>query len=231
MFRLRTFVIYSIAAMLFVTVIAFPASAQFKTRWDKKTTVTINTPVRVGDVLLPAGTYVLRLHDDSSRRLVEIYNADETRFYTMTMGMPDFRNEVTNETVMTFYEADAGRSPALRTWFYQASNFGLEFLDTRGPAQQIASVQEPAPVTESEPVAEAPAPVEEAEPVAEAPAPVEEPTQIAQNEVPPVFEPEPELAPEPEAPAELPKTAGALPLLQLIGLLSLGAAVSLRRFV
>jgi hypothetical protein len=224
MIRLRQVMLYSAVAMLLIVGLAMPAAAQL---WDKKTYVTINVPVRVGNVILPAGKYVMRLHDDNGiRRVVQIFNADETKLYTTTFGLPDFRTEATDETVMTFYEADQGRSPALRNWFYAASQFGLEFLDTRGPVQQVA-LAEPAPVVEPEPEP-APAPViEEVEPIAEEPAAAPEPVaEIAQNEEPaPVFEPEP-------APVtELPKTAGGLPLLALSGLLSLGAAASLRRFI
>jgi hypothetical protein len=217
MLRSRRLMFCSAVAMLLVIGIARPATAQ---TWDKKTKITINVPVRVGKVILPPGTYVMRLNDDAGiRRVVHIFNADETKLYTTTFGLPDFRNNATDGTVMTFYEADPGRSPALRSWFFDDSNFGLEFVDSRGPVQQVASA--PEPVATPEPVAES---VAEPQPVAEAPAPIEEPVQIAQNEVPPAPESEP-------APVELPKTAGQLPLLALTGLLSLGVSLSLRRFI
>jgi hypothetical protein len=213
--------------MLLIVGLAFPVAAQ---RWDKKTTITINVPVRVGNVVLPAGTYVMRLHDDAGvRRIVEVWNANETKLYTTTFGLPDFRNDATNETVMTFYEADPGRVPALRTWFYAASQFGLEFIDSRGPVQQIAQAPEPEPV-QAEP---APAPAIEEEAQAVTPEPEPEPiaepepvAQIAANEPPPAPEPEPE-----PAPVQLPKTGGDLPLLALGGLLSLGTGLSLKRFI
>src|SRR4051812_17788151 len=106
MLRLKNLIPCCAIATLLVAGLAMPASAQ--TTWDKKTKITINVPVRVGNVTLPAGSYVMRLHDDDGvRRVVEVYNADETRLYTTTIGLPDFRNEATNETVITFYEADA----------------------------------------------------------------------------------------------------------------------------
>ncbi len=219
MIRFRQLMLCAAVAMVLIVGLAIPAAAQ--TTWDKKTRITINVPVRVGNVVLPAGKYVMRLHDDAgNRRVVHIFNADETKLYTTTFGIPDFRTNATNEPAITFYEADPGRPPALRSWFYAASNFGLEFLDTRGPVQQIASTPEPIPA----PPAQEPA-IAEVEPVVEETAPAEPVIEIARNEPPPVQEPEPTLPP------ELPKTAGALSLLALGGLISLGVSFSLKRFL
>ncbi len=110
-------------------------------------------------------------------------------------------------------------------------------------AAAVAPAPAPEPVAPAEPVAAAPpAPAPEAEvaaaappaPAPEPPAPAEPPAAAA---APPPPAPEPAPAPQVSAPAEpprqvaqasLPKTASPLPLVGLIGLLSLSAAAGMR---
>jgi hypothetical protein len=204
------------------------ASAQV---WDKKTTVTFSAPVEIPGInaqVLPAGTYVFRLLDAlSDRNVVQIFSKDESHLYATILAIPNYRLKATDKTVMPFAERTAGSPQALRAWFYPGDSFGQEFVypktravelakTTRRPIIYIPDIVAPdiiAPVTTAnEPPVTA---------LEEAPLRAVQPTgeEVAVTEV---------AVPPPVQTASLPKTAGSLPMLALIGLLSLGIAFSLR---
>lgn len=205
--------------------------------WDKKTIVTFSGPVQVANTPLPAGTYVFRLLDSpSDRHIVQIFNADESNIIATILAIPDYRLTPTSKTAVKFAESRDGSQASgtvpesgipIKEWFYPGDNFGQEFRVVS--QQQVAEVR-PEPVVEQsapEPQAQteaAPAP----EPQAEAPqvaAPTEEPATLPLTE---------QTAPAPEeqsAPEQLPQTASQMPLVGLIGILSLAVAASLRIFL
>jgi hypothetical protein len=204
------------------------ASAQV---WDKKTTVTFSAPVEIpgpSAQVLPAGTYVFRLLDAlSDRNVVQIFNKDESHLYATILAIPNYRLKATDKTVMPFAERNAGSPQAIRAWFYPGDNFGQEFVypktravelakEARQPIIYIPDVVAPEIVVPATTAKEPPVVALE-----EAPLSAVEPTgeEVAVTEV---------AVPPPVQTASLPKTAGSLPLLALIGLLSLGAAFSLR---
>ncbi len=203
--------------------------------YNRKTVITFSGPVEIPGVhlrgwgVLPAGTYVFKIVDSlSDRHIVQIFSADELTVYATILAIPNYRLKVTDKTVMTFRERPAGEPEALRAWFYPGMNWGEEFVYSKSKASEIA-------LTASAPVLFTPTemPAEVTEPIAPADAPV-----IAQLRVAPLLAFQPggqqvEIAqvvtpPPPaevlvaSAPArELPKTAGDLPLMGLLGVLAL----------
>jgi len=220
------------AAVLGIVAIAPNAAAD---AWNKKTIVTINEPMEVAGVTLVPGTYVFKLADSQAdRHIVMIQNQDQDKTYATVFAIPDYRLQPSGDTKFLFWETPAGQPKALRAWFYPGDNYGQEFMYPKEQATQIAQVQS----THQE-VPTAPA---------EQPAPLQEP-QVAQNTPPPPPvpqanpQPTPQTAPaQPEAPqpsqqvAEntrpqtLPQTASNLPLLTLLGFLSIGAAFGIGAF-
>jgi hypothetical protein len=213
---------------------AFRANAD---EWDKKTILTIDQPIQITDTYLEPGTYVLKLdRSPSDRHIVRIYNERENHLYNTVLAYPNYRIRPTGNTRFTFYETPAGSAKALRAWFYPGDNFGQEFPYPKN-LRQIA-VATPAPARPAPPVVEpAPAPVEvEPQAAPEAPAPVAEThtqveeqseVEIAQNTPPPAPPAPPAAVPSDDQSTvntqpELPHTASPLPLLGVIGLLSLG---------
>jgi hypothetical protein len=198
-------------------------------QWNKKTTLTIDQPMQVTDTYLEPGRYVFKLLDSQSdRHIVQIYNADQTHLMTTILAVPDYRVQVTGSSRFTMWETPAGYVQALKSWYYPGDNFGQEFRYPKHLREiQAAQVT---PVTPPPPQAEQAAASQEQSQV------VEEQTQVAQNEPPPappaVAEQQSasaaEPAPEP-APAVLPKTAGAYPLIGFIGVLLLGLGGLLRK--
>jgi LPXTG-motif cell wall-anchored protein len=194
--------------------------------WNNRTTVTFSAPVEVpgaGAQVLPAGTYLFKLLDSpSNRNIVQIFNEDGTHLFTTILAIPNYRLRVTGKTVMTFRERAEGQPEAIRAWFYPGANWGQEFVYPRARAIELAKItKEPVLAT---PVDLAAAPVETVKtaPV-EAVAPTGETVDVAK-----VVEPPPAAAA--ETATKLPQTASSLPLLGLLGLLSLGTGFGLWMF-
>jgi hypothetical protein len=205
----------------------------------KKTTVSFNNPVEipgVGAQTLPAGTYVFKLLDSASdRNIVQIFNRDQTHVYATILAIPNFRLQSTDKTVMTFRERAAGSPEAIRAWFYPGNNWGQEFVYPKKRAIELAKVTHEAVLAMPTELAEqitAPAKSADEAPVValkEAPVTAVKPTgeEVAVAEVverPPV---QTAAVVAPERTKRMPKTASPLALLELMGLLSLGAGITL----
>jgi hypothetical protein len=191
--------------------------------------------------VLPAGTYVFKILDsDSDRHIVQIFNQDQTQVYATILAIPNFRLKATDKTVMTFRERPAGQPEALRAWFYPGRNWGEEFVYGKAMAIELAKAS-------NETVLYTPAelPVEVVEPIKTADEPVVvelkkapvmaikpsgEEVELAEVVTPPPAElaPVAPVAPVEVAAAELPHTASPMGLIALLGLLSLGGALTLR---
>ena len=200
--------------------------------WNRETVVTFSGPVEVpgvGAQTLPAGTYVFKILDSlSDRHIVQIFNQDKTHVFTTILAIPNYRLKTTDKTVITFRERPAGQPEALRAWFYPGHEWGEEFVYAKSRAIELAKeTNEPVLAT---PIELATAPVEalKTAPVV-AVDPKGEPVELAQ-----VVDPPPAAAAEPVTMAAdtepLPKTASPLPMIGLIGLLTLGAGFALSIF-
>lgn len=117
---------------------------------NKRTVLTIDKPIQVPNMVLPAGKYVIRLRDSlSDRQVVQIYNATEQHLITTILAMPNYRLKQSERTVLTFWEMPPGQPPALRAWFYPGDKYGREFAYTEPVARQIAAVSHaPVPTVE-----------------------------------------------------------------------------------
>jgi hypothetical protein len=215
--------------------------------WNNKTVMTFSGPVEIPGVhltgfgILPAGTYVFKLLDSQSdRHIVQIFSQDMKTVYATILAIPNYRLKATDKTVITFSERPAGEPEALRAWFYPGKNWGDEFVYPKARAVEIAK-------TTNTPVlyTEAAVPLEVAEPIKSisAPAVVElkrtpilaiqpsgEEVQLASVvTAPPAEELQVATTTAPMADT-LPATGSTLPLIGLIGLMSLGVSLSLRGF-
>jgi hypothetical protein len=215
---------FKLAAMLlgFGLVASFMPSVANADEHDKKSIVTFSEPFEVPGVdaqTLPAGTYMFKLQESlSDRNIVQISNVDGTHIYTTILAIPNYRMHVTDKTVITFAERPAGTPPAIRAWFYPGDEWGQQFVYTKQRAVVLAQItNEPIPaIPDATPVETLQAaPIETITPVSQA-APA---TVVAQA-------PAEEATPEPIA-ETLPQTASQLPLLAMIGLLSLGLGTTL----
>jgi LPXTG-motif cell wall-anchored protein len=210
--------------------------------------VTFSGPVEVpgvGAQTLPAGTYVFKILDSQSdRHIVQIFNQDETHLYTTILAIPNYRLKSTSKTVITFRERPAGQPEALRAWFYPGHEWGEEFVYAKSRAIELAKETNQPVLTTPIELEAAPVEALKTAPIV-AVDPKGEPVELAQVvEPPPAPTAEPAAAPAPAAApvvvaaaepvaapaAELPKTASSLPLIALLGLLTLSAGVALSFF-
>lgn len=232
---------FKVLTMIFcIALVAFAVIPGVKAdNWNKKTIVTFSVPVEipgVGAQVLPAGTYVFKLMDSpSNRNIVQVFNEPMDHVYATILAIPNYRLKATDKTVMTFGERAVGSPEAIRAWFYPGANWGQEFVYPKTRAIELAKLtNQPVLAMPSELATTIVIPVKavnEPPVIALKTAPVEavKPTgeEIALTEVV-EFPPAREAAMETSTGTDsLPKTASELPLLGLLGLLSLGAGVAL----
>jgi hypothetical protein len=208
--------------------------------WNKRTILTVGETIQLPTVVLQPGTYTFKLLDSQSdRHIVQVFDKDGMHLITTILAIPNYRLQPTGKSEFAFWEVPAGQPPAMRAWFYPGDNFGQEFAYPKNMSTQIASSAKMAvPTTTATTVEEyksasitstnaEPAPSPEPEPQAAPappPAPVEAPREVAAA-------PAPAPAPEPvqqETPAELPHTASSVPLVGLLGLVSMAGFFALR---
>ena len=210
--------IFTVTLVMFM----FAAGARADTAFNKRTVVTFNQPVEIPGQVLPSGTYTIELYETfGNRNIVRIYNADRSQLIATVLAIANQRLTSTGDNVMKFTERPGNAPDALKAWFYPGNKFGQEFVYPKARAIELAQVtHESIPAVQTEP-----ATVEEfkSEPiVAETP---------EQKEVP-IAEAIPTPAPETVASAPaLPKTASQVPLIALLGVLSVTFAFVLKRFV
>jgi hypothetical protein len=212
---------------------------------DRKTIITFSAPVEIPGVhlagwgVLPAGTYVFKILDSQSdRHIVQIFSQDEKTVYATILAIPNYRLRATSKTVMTFRERPVGEPEALRAWFYPGRNWGEEFVYPKARAIEIAKetntivLYTPAEIAPEVTVAvkspDEPVVVQLKQAPVMAIKPTGEEVAVAEVVTAPPAEAEVAAAPMPELPATLPKTASPMPLIGLLGLLSLGGAFAVR---
>jgi len=224
-----------IGVMIFcwaIAVLAFTTGVKADD-WNKITVMTFSAPFEVpgvGAQVLPAGTYVFKLLDHrSDRHIVQILNESRDHVFSTILAIPNYRLRSTDKTVLTFRERAAGQPPAIRAWFYPGHRSGQEFVYPKNRAIELAKIT-------NEPVLAMPAELAPmlVEPIQSA----DEPPVMALNSAPieavkptgevvamtEVVEPPPVETAEATIPT-LPQTASFLPLLGLIGLLSITAGL------
>jgi hypothetical protein len=239
----------SMALSLAAAMVASTAVARADA-WDKKTTVSFSQAVEVPGYVLQPGKYVMKLVDFASadRHIVQFTNERGNHVYAAAEAINAYRKNITDKTVITFYEARAGRPEPMRTWFYPGDEFGQEFVypkqhllevasETRTATTNTVAAAEPSPVTVTEPVKEeAVATPVAAEPpaentyVAHEKTEVDEPVEIAQAAPPREAEPIPaDDNTIPAAPTELPRTASPMVEIGLVGLIFVVGAITARK--
>jgi hypothetical protein len=219
-----------VAALALAVVWLWTTPAAYADDWNKATRITVNQPFEIPGMILPAGTYVIKIVDlAAERHVVRFLSEDESKIYATLIAIPDFRLVPTEKTAITFYESEMNRPRPLHSWFYPGYQYGIEFAYPEKRAMEIAKAVEEPVIAFKTP--ESPVVIEEllAEPLVEV-TPQGEEVEVAA--VYPEFttEQEPEVEGEVWQPLSLPRTATVFPLLGLIGLAAAGAAWTIRCF-
>jgi LPXTG-motif cell wall-anchored protein len=206
--------------------------------WNQKTIFTFSAPVEVPGRVLNPGTYVFKLLDSTAdRNVVQVFNKNETHLYGTFLAIPDYHLKLAGKPIITFEERAAGDPEAVRAWFYPGDNYGHEFVYSKSKALQLAKANNQpvasmpnemaANVTKPAPNKQAPAVAALKQAPLKAQQPSQQETELAQSFPPASTQSAANSAP-PAVPSRLPQTGSDLPLLGLVGLLSLGAAMTLR---
>ena len=195
--------------------------------WNKKTVVTFSQAVEVPGKVLPAGTYTFQLLDSpSDRHIVQIFNADGSHIIATILAINNYRLEPTGETVMKFTERPGDSPEALRAWFYPGDNFGQEFVYPKVRAIQLAQVAK---------VAVPAVAVDDLDDNVIRTIPIVAVTpEQKEVEVATVIQTTPPATPAAVAvkeTEELPQTGSSMPLVALLGGLSISIALGLKLFL
>ncbi len=197
-------------------------SAQADT-WNKKPIVPFSQAVEVPGKILPAGTYTFQLLDSpSDRHIVQIFNADGSQIIATILTINNVRLQPTGDTVMKFGERPGDSPEALRAWFYPGDNFGQEFVYPKVRAIQLAqTTKEIVPAVAIDTLDD--------NVIKTVPIVAVTPDQ-KEVEVATVIQTTPPVVAVKEA-EELPHTASSMPLIALLGGLSISLALGLKLFL
>jgi len=198
---------------------------------DQKTIFTFSGPVEVPGRVLDAGTYVFTVLDvQGDRDIVQVANKRGDKVYGTFLTVPDYRSKPTGKPVLTFGERAADSPEAVKAWFYPGDTYGHQFVYPKAKAVQLAKANKTAVpsmpdalaanTTQTAASKDAPSVVALAHAPLKAQRPDDQEVEIAE-----VFQVAPVGG---AAPGELPKTASQLPLIGLVGFLSLAMAFGLR---
>ena len=203
---------------------------------DHRTHFTFSGPTSIPGVTLPAGKYLFRTMGGGGD-VVQVLSADGTKSYAMFFVHRIELAESPTKSEVRFLETAPGMPQALKAWWYTGNRDGFEFVYPKEQALLLAKgTGQPVLAEESKVAASAKTPT----PPLETVSPSGSVTPLAKNEpVEPVTghdlagEPAPAsiaVAESTQARAELPRTASTTPLVALIGVLLVAAAIFVRGF-
>lgn len=217
-----------------VLVLGFVPDALAQGPANKLTYFEFTGPVELpGDVRLPPGRYQFKLADETTgRRVVAVQSEDGRQHYALLLSIPAQRPEPAGESEIRFMEVAQGQPPAVKTWWYIGERTGYDFVYPKKQAMRlaratgtsVATTESPLSTIEELRTAEVTRTDIETEPEPDVSAQVSPDvddtarteTRIAQTQ--------------PAGRSALPQTASPLPLIGLLGALSLLAAAGLRLF-
>ncbi len=215
----------SLALSAFATLLACGIAPVASAQSDREnSTFTVAEPIEVGGFTLPAGTYLIKVVMlESNRNMVQVTNEDQTKVFASVLATPHpiRANEEVPASRYTYYTTAAGQPKALRTWFARDTSNGQDIIYPKKRALELAAFSK-------EPVVAIPDEAKEADYKTATLAVVTPEQQVKPYEEPAAPVLVAEVVPAKDVPAELPKTASRVPLLAVLGVLSLGGAVSLR---
>ena len=132
----RYFLGLATCLVLSFAIFAAPARAD---QWNQATKVTFSAPVEVPGTVLPAGSYLFTtMPDDPEHSIVQIWNADHTKFYATVMTVPNYRRKPTGNPVVLFEHSQPGTPEAVQAWFYPGDLYGHDFVYPKSRATELA---------------------------------------------------------------------------------------------
>jgi hypothetical protein len=220
---MKTSSLLGIGALIVILGFAPPAQAQI----PEYSAFNLNEPTYVGDTLLQPGQYLIRvLPGFTNRNRVQVTSLDRQTIYTTVLTVPHALgpNEEMPTTMFVYYPEFEGQPRALRTWFAPdpVSGGGHDIVYDESRAKMLARAAA-APVVTYRGEVDTTAQVEPDYYVVTPDARVE--TYVVPERRVVVVEERPVRV---ETRTTLPQTAGSIPMLALLGLLSVAGALVFR---
>jgi len=233
-----TLLLPSVLSAAMIGMVALPALQADPIK--KATEVTFSGPTEIPGMVLPPGTYKIKVPDPYTHSdMVGFYDPSESHLYKLVRTVPAYRTTLKDKTVITFQERAAGAPPAVDRWFYPDDYYGRQFVYPKVELRQVSEVVPPPPAPppavqqeQSEQSQITQSQVEQSQiksSQSEQPQ-AEQQVEIAQNTPPPAPTAQ-ENTPAPaasESSNQLPQTASNLPLLFLSGGFLAFAGLALR---
>ena len=124
-------------------IIAFTLIFELAAHADEEnqlTKISFSEAVQVPGKVLPAGNYEFVVaRSDSSRNLVQIFNAEGTELYATVQTIPIERARETDGTSITLAQRPDGKPDAVLTWFYPGTDTGHQFAGGSGTSSGCAA--------------------------------------------------------------------------------------------
>jgi hypothetical protein len=183
----------------------------------------VTEPLDVGGTVLQPGVYVIRVLPLNDRNLLQVTSEDRSKVFATVLSIPHATpaTEEQTNTEYVLYPATAGSPRVLRTWFapHSSSGGGHDIVYSEQRAMELAALANDRVVAYKD--------VTNADDLKITPLEV----VTADKAVEPYTEAAPAMKPMTMTSGSLlPGTASPLPLLALLGILMVGAAVGLRTF-
>jgi len=203
---------------------------------NQRTLFTFSAPVQLPGVTLPAGKYQFQLANSlANRHIVQVYNADGSKMITTILAIAAQRTDVPNDPEIRFFETPADMPPAIQTWWFPGTKTGHEFIYPKQVAVVLAKTNKGVLTAEGETKtgelarvsASGETKVTANEPAAEVSGRSLRGEISARTMAPPEPASAPAVAMAREPRRALPHTASGLPLVGLLGLVSLVSGVAL----
>jgi len=209
-----------VGAFLLASLVALAATAA---TIDKRTTFTFNTPVAVPGVTLPAGSYLFRIADVDTHKVVQVLSGDGKIPCSMFFFVEAWRPTPAVDPELSFIETAADMPRAIRTWWHPGESIGYEFLYPREQARLLARGSgTPVRSVETESTEASRIPPTFFEPEAASTEPALEPLPIAEPAIAADVEP---------APVEdLPTTASPLTVMLATAFILIALAATMQSF-
>jgi len=201
---------------------------------EKTERITFSRSVQLPGTVLPPGTYIFKLLSEPSEHIVRVMNADQTQLLATILAIPNYQLEPSAGTVLTTEERPGNQPEAIKAWFYPGDMIGQEFVYPKSQPAPLTAQLNPneaslTPRAEATPEAQQESAANLPQPAPQTTAP-EVPAAQSQPSTPASQAPaEPSSASSPTDTKPLPNTASPLPLIGLLGMLSIGTALTLRR--
>ena len=194
-------------------------------------TLPVTERLDVGGTILEPGTYQIRVITRGDRNRVQITSTDQTKIYATLLTVPhdlEPTEEMPN-TTFVYYPAGEGQPRALRTWFPSNSPMeaGHDIVYEDSRARQLARLAKQNVVSYEGELADNSelriiTPDERVETYTVTTV-TPRPTPVVIASPPPA-----PMISQSREPIQMPRTAGNLPLLALLGIAAVGGAIAIR---